>query len=383
MTSEVGLDVSATPANTATGRVHEGSGRERLNRNIHGARGLFSFLLFLFHVANAGLPAPPIPFVNAYQLVGTSLAFGVDLFFVISGIVILGAFRRARSLRAFLIDRATRIFPVLWVTVSLILAMFLLGSNRFSAFSLVEIAGIYGANLLAMPPIAWVPLIHPAAWSLSYEFAFYILVALFGVSTRHVGVRLSFLVVALLSIATFWLHVRASFFLAGVIIGAGWMNRPALLPILRYPFAWMIVFFAAWQTLAVLVGGSIFAAVFARLASDPLLLTLAALSFASALLAMSGIEQGLGWTSHVLRRPVMQWMGTVSYSLYLWQTPIMALVKRGLDATDLWTMAGSLSQPLFFLIALPPTLFVSHLSQRYLEISATNWLRQWRYSARG
>ena len=182
----------------------------------------------------------------------------------------------------------------------------------------------------------------------------------------------------LLGIAVYWFHIRASFFVAGLLIGAGFMSDRRLAPLLRFPFVWMLVFFVAWQSAATLVGGNIHAALPARLAGDPVLLILALVAFSAALLAMSGIEQGKGWISALLRTPLFQWLGTISYSLYLWQTPVMAVVKRLMTEIGLVELAGSLSQPVFFVLALPPVLVVSALSQRYLEVGVTNWLRSHR-----
>ena len=71
----------------------------------------------------------------------------------------------------------------------------------------------------------------------------------------------------------------------------------------------------------------------------------------------------------------MQWLGTVSYSLYLWQAPIMAGMVALLIKTGWAARAGAWGKPELFVAALGPTLLVSWLSHRYLEIGVTNWLR--------
>lgn len=348
--------------------------RGGFNPNIHGARGLFSSAVFVFHVANSGLMTP-VPYPHAYALVTSALAYGVELFFIISGIVILGAFRRAPDAATFIIDRVTRIFPVLWLAVTAMFILNLLGTDRFDTGSPIQTVAVYVGNLFAMPPVVRIPLIHGAAWSLSYEFAFYLLFVLFGLLAgfvrRPIAIALTFLV----AIGVYWIHVRAIFFVPGLIIAAGWMRQPRWEPLVRHPFLWMLVFLVAWQTVAVMVGGNIHAAIFTRLLSEPLLLALAAVAFVSALLCMAGIEQGRGWLSALLRRPVMQWLGTISFSFYLWQTPVMAIVKHAMYASGLADSSGVWAQPLFFVLALPPTLIVSFISQRVVEVGATNWLR--------
>lgn len=348
--------------------------KDRFNPNIHGARGAFALSVFVFHIANSGLNGFTVPFGDLVYEAAMALAFGVDLFFVISGIVILGAFQRARSLPGFLLDRVTRIFPVLWASVLVVYALWILSGRTFGGG--LESAAIVAANLFALPPIVRVPLIHPAAWSLSYEFAFYLLFFAFGLVSLVVRRQIALLVVFALAIAVFWYHVRATYFLVGLAIGSGLLAHRAFRPLIRYPLFWLVVFMAAWQTVAILVGGNIHSAIWSRLASEPVLLLLALVALGAASLAMGGIHEGLGWTSRAFRHPVMQWLGTISFSLYLWQTPVLGVVKRAMSSTGIVTGSGEWAQIVLFLLALPPTLIVSALSQRYLEIGATNWLRR-------
>src|SRR5690606_35968119 len=91
---------------------------KKLNANVHGARGLFAAAVFVFHVVNSGLPTFPWftgSWLETYFF--ESLKFGVELFFGISGYVIVGALARAPSLKAFAWDRVTRIYPVLWASL--------------------------------------------------------------------------------------------------------------------------------------------------------------------------------------------------------------------------------------------------------------------------
>jgi peptidoglycan/LPS O-acetylase OafA/YrhL len=50
---------------------------------------------------------------------------------------------------------------------------------------------------------------------------------------------------------------------------------------------------------------------------------------------------------------------------------VALLIKTGWAA-----YAGEWGKPALFLAALAPTLFVSWLSHRYLELGATNWIRR-------
>ena len=120
-----------------------------LNPNVHGARGLFSLVIFFYHVGNSGLPTFPGSFFVGLQQAGfASLKMGVELFFGISGLVIVGALGRASSFVSFLWDRVTRILPVLWATILVITAMsFLSGERLDQSLSL----RLWLANFLAPP----------------------------------------------------------------------------------------------------------------------------------------------------------------------------------------------------------------------------------------
>ena len=131
----------------------------RINPYVHGARGLFCLMVFVYHVVHSGLPTFDL---FARGLLAEALQtgkFGVEFFFGISGIVILPSLYRASSVVTFILDRYARILPVLWATVFAI-AIFGWLSGKGPSLLLV------GANLLAPPPLIDIIQINPAAWSL-------------------------------------------------------------------------------------------------------------------------------------------------------------------------------------------------------------------------
>ena len=96
---------------------------EHFNPNVHGARGLFAFTIFVFHVVNSGLSTfAPLSTATGFFLTSIS-EYGVELFFCISGYVIAGTRRRARGPMEFLGDRAIRVYPVLWASILVIVAL--------------------------------------------------------------------------------------------------------------------------------------------------------------------------------------------------------------------------------------------------------------------
>lgn len=345
------------------------------NPNVHGARGLFSLLVVLFHVGFSKLPYPSGVNVQVYEFLAFSFAYAVELFFIISGFVIAGAFQRASSIGKFMLDRMTRIYPVLWVTCTVTLLLLLLQGGFLKENSLPEKALIYVGNLLALPPVVQIPLIHPAAWSLSYEFAFYLVFCIYGLGTRFLRRDVVLIGIAALAIFAFTMHIRAIYFIPGLLIAAGSLDRPLINNLSRFPFLFMCIFFGAWQTVALMVGGNIHAAVLGRMIQQPVVVPFAFVAFCAATIAMHGIVRGHGILSMVLRSRVFQFLGTISFSLYLWQTPILAVVKRAITQAGLDTLAGGFAQALFLALALPPILLVSHFSQILLEEKARRYLR--------
>lgn len=349
----------------------------KFNPNVHGARGLFALALFFFHIVNSKLAAPDLPFYRYVEQALMSFEFGVELFFVISGIVIYGAFQRSSSLGQFFFNRATRIWPLLWVTMSVMFLMTLFGTDRMLGEPWSMLAGYFVGNMLALPPMVSMPIFHPAAWSLSYEFAFYGLMILFGLTAKHVPRGVAMAIVALVGVVVYWHHIRAIYFVAGLLIGSGVFHSEsnAIVRLSRYPAVWMVVFLFVWKSVAEMVGGNIHAAIFARLFAEPPLIPLVGLAFFCALVTMVGVAKGYGHLSRLLRTSLFQWLGTISFSLYLWQAPVMAVVKKLMYVTHIVERVGGLAQPVFLLLALPPVLLVSHYSQVWIEGHLTTKLR--------
>lgn len=96
---------------------------------------------------------------------------GVELFFIVSGFVILLT-ALDRNARSFIISRITRLYPAYWtcVTISFI-AILLLGGQRYSA-SLSQ----YLVNLTMLQEFVKVPSIDGVYWTLAIELKFYLLV---------------------------------------------------------------------------------------------------------------------------------------------------------------------------------------------------------------
>jgi peptidoglycan/LPS O-acetylase OafA/YrhL len=342
--------------------------RSEFNPYVQGARGAFCLLLFIFHVANSGLPSFGFLSTGAPNHFLLSLQYGVELFFGISGFVILGAVRRSSGPWKFLRERAIRILPVLWVTIPIVLTLEYLG-HRFGVNNIpvLELFPILLGNLLCLPPVVPIPLLHQAAWSLSFEFTFYLFAAA-SIWLRPYRGWMACLLVLPFSVFLY-MHPRAWFFIPGVLVASGVVAQPFLRHFKRHPALFLALFLGAWWQVIGLDTNQTMAG-WSAASYGYLLIALAA-----ATIAFQGITDGDGWIGVLLASRSMQFMGRISYSLYMWEFITMALVKRVMQTSGLPITLGVWSQAAFLLLALPPTIVVAWISQKWIEQGLCGYLR--------
>ena len=345
--------------------------RRDFNPHIHGARGLFSLMVYFHHVANSGLPTFSYFGADATHLTFIAFQFGVELFFGISGIVIIGALERAPSIRAFAWDRMTRIYPVLWATLLVIILLSVLAGRE-----LIPSWAIF-ANFIQPPPFFLIPQINPAAWSLGYEFFFYALVALGWLWYKKFG---SLLVPVLIGICVTVMLPRAILMLPGIYIALRAREGTALARIARAPGIAFILFMILWTSTSLIQFGTsesllLFGPPYIELTRWLVSVPTMILAGFFGTLSLTGIYLGQGLFSRFLSTPILLWLGTISYSFYLWHPVVMAVAKNFLVATGAAELAGEAAQLVFFVIALPPSLVLAFLSQRWLEKELTAFLR--------
>jgi peptidoglycan/LPS O-acetylase OafA/YrhL len=343
-----------------------------MNRNIYvqGLRGALALSLFFYHVANSGLPTWGGEVYRFFNQIVLSFEFGVELFFGVSGIVIVFAFRKSPTISHFLVDRISRIYPVLWVTVIIIFALSGFDPRHRSDAGPAVLLG----NLLALPPLLPIKLIHPAAWTISYEFLFYLFFVVFGLLLPRLGKKVALTVVLLVGVAFICFHLRATPFLIGMAVAYAAERRWAWLVNFKYAglavLGALLCWYAGTQVIGfyyvrwsdLLVGNGV-ALLFYGLASG--------LTF----MGLAGVYFGQGLFCRVLAGAWFQWLGGLSFSLYMWQAIMMAVIKKAMYISGVVDLVGSASQLLFLLLALPPTLMISRLSQIYLEGHATRYIR--------
>lgn len=348
---------------------------QSFNRPVHGARGLFSAFVFVFHVVNSGLATWPVFTTPPAQFLLRSTEYGVELFFCISGFVIAGTLRRAAGPLAFLEDRAVRIYPALWASlIAIVVAGLVTGMHGFGEVSGAALAWRLPVNMLALPGLLPIDNLHPAAWSLSYEMGFYLACTTLWV-LRERAPRWTMWIAAALCLLALLSFPRAIFFLGGLAIAEGFVRGRVVGRLTRYPLLWLLTFLVAWEGVQALTH-PLHIIKTTMFDWDAPRLALAAVALAAATLAFAGIARGHGGLSALLRTPILQYLGTVSYSFYLWHPIVMSGCKAVLARAGAFEAAGLASQLLFFVVALPPSLLVAHVSQVVLERRAGLWLRR-------
>lgn len=173
---------------------------QRVNE-IDLMRFVAAIMVMFFHYAFRGYAADgysamPYPLLEPLAKYGY---LGVELFFLISGFVILMT-ASSGSIRAFVVSRIVRLYPAFWACCTItFLAILAIGGTRFSAS-----LGQYAFNMTLLSEFTPVPAIDGVYWSLAIEMKFYALVGLL-LLTRQMHRAQLYLVLWLL--ATFALEL--------------------------------------------------------------------------------------------------------------------------------------------------------------------------------
>jgi len=285
---------------------------------------------------------------------------GVDAFFVISGYLITGILmvdieRREFSYSRFLLKRANRLLPALTVMtfVTTVGAWVLFNAAQLSRFgdSLLGVS-TYVSNFIFMlddsyfqQSAATTPLLH--TWSLGVEEQFYILfpllmLALFSLREKWLFPT-ALLLTALSLFAWLWFREYESsswvsdwaFFMLPTRaweLGAGGLLALAIAGGRFERFSSRKREFLAWAGVGLLLMALTVGDRWPDRGMASVLMVLAMLSFIS---FSPGSKVG-----RLLSTPALVGVGLLSYGLYLWHYPLLALVRiyQGVEELDLWMM---------------------------------------------
>jgi len=352
---------------------------------LDGLRGLLAVYVLLGHMA---------PFAELPAWVQNAVSHGgaaVDLFFVLSGLVITQSLQRANGrAKPFLIGRAARIFPVYLVVFALAVALQPLSCSfermpwigpdslarticgtgwpqTWAPEIVAHLTMTHGLLPYWVMPHVWVSFLG-SAWSLSTEWQFYLLALLAGSRNRSLGWIL--LGIALAGVA--WQNVAAE----------DWQFSRAFLPNKGHFFALGVA------SAAVVRGDRAAGRHYAVILGAALVICGTAESFGKMLppLAWTGclliqmqpraaglILPALRLAAGVLQSRLATYLGAISYCLYLVNEPIHKLVGA------LLSQFAAGDARLFTLLWIPAAIGLPILASAglhiYLEAPGLRWGR--------
>lgn len=286
---------------------------------------------------------------------------GVSIFFVISGFVIAHSMLRddigAGYVGRFMLRRSLRLDPPYWAAIALALLGAWVASRAVPdrAFALPS-AGNLLLHITYLVDLARQPLINPVYWTLCIEIQFYFTFVLLmwaaaGVRRRYGAERgLDVVLWPCAAIAALWLTPWAPFHVHGLFLERWYLFLAGVL-------AWRAVHGGAPRQLAAaLVYVALLFGVLGMLAAPvPDLIGLGTVL----LILVCGRT---GWLARCGGGPAMQWLGLISYSLYLTHNTVTGaafrigyrLTGRSVATEALWlalvTVACCVFAWLFYLV---------------------------------
>ena len=280
---------------------------------------------------------------------------GVDLFFVISGFIIIisawDGFGRTEAIAPFALRRLVRIGFLYWLITSIYVA-----TGHYPLDRVV-------ASYLLLPP-------HPihvleVAWTLTLEMMFYGLVAAALILPRALALPAIVAVLAGLTLTSLPAYSNPVIleFVYGIVIAVAYQNG------VRFParasIALTVIALAAFVALNLYVPQLPRAAIWGGPAA--LLLAAAALGPALPLTRLTLFAAAIG---------------DASYALYLIHTPVVRAVSNLARLSGIDFNASPVATALYFILAIAAATGVALLLYRFVEAPMLSYAKRWTMPAR-
>ena len=348
--------------------------------SIQVLRGIAALIVTIFHLKELARKDPP--FNHVLDFFFNNGPAGVNLFFIISGFIMVYITRRSsysvKDISNFLIKRLIRIWPT-YLIITLLYVFLVWGRNFYSQMdsivnSLLFIpltstdAPFYGYSIL------------PVGWSLNYEIYFYLLIAVSMIFLKYRW-TVFFIIIFVTLIAiplyfgSFTLNAENEYnygnrylnlitnpimwnFVYGIIIGRLFLNKRHfnfLSGIFSIPWIfYSALAFSVWQYLSGFFGGA-----------GPLQWGLgSSILFMAFVFYKSKIPQ--------LFPASLIHLGNMSFSIYLLHLPVQRIIERIFNVLHVPIYSTGISA-LFLSVCM--TLILSHLSYKYLEVKLSNFIK--------
>ncbi|MDH0435520.1 acyltransferase [Aeromonas caviae] len=175
-------------------------------RSIHYLRGLAALFVVFYHTRDSlAFPIGPIP--NLGDFLFAQAYLGVDLFFIISGFVIVLSTQKDKSLLSFISKRFFRIYPLY---AFCLISVLMLSQQEYSLNQILRSFLIIHANYSEAAPWFGYSILF-VAWTISYEILFYaIFCAAMSFSHKYRIAISSMFIVATITIINFFCKGTAS-----------------------------------------------------------------------------------------------------------------------------------------------------------------------------
>jgi peptidoglycan/LPS O-acetylase OafA/YrhL len=309
--------------NEQSGRIHE----------FEALRGALAAWVLIGHVFKHSGYTPDA--LRPFPLLADP-GMPVDVFIILSGFVIFSLLDHKRDGYApFIIRRFFRLFP-LFLVVLLVSAMLVVPAlgwreafpwktpflegvialNKASADYLPEQLMVHLTMLHGLVPDALLPASQYAivgqAWSISVEWQFYLSAPLFFYLLRRRPMVLGLVVLGLMGLhSRYWLGEgfalnQGQFFLIGIVSYYLYRNTVVVGPQL-------------------FLGAATFIAILVWIVPRPISLAIWVVALAAAMHVKGG---GMNPFSYVASLAVPQWLGRISYSVYLWHALVIVCLSR-------------------------------------------------------
>ena len=371
------ISIKGRPDTGLSGKKESLSGDDQFITNLTPMRGIAALLVVIFHfeiVLVLFLPREISRFFSKCYLM-------VDLFFIMSGFIIYhvyGEFFKQNiymaSFNKYMRARLARVYPLHIFT--LILTIILVASQHFKWDEFFNLHAI-PTHVLMLQSFGlhsiytW----NVPAWSISAEFAAYIIFPLFA----FVLYRFKIVTPIVISALIIFIYCLLAFKLSKANGTTGLYNLDQ-----TYDYGYLR------GIAGFLAGGMIYQLyikkIFYFLKADTILVILSALLFACLhfgvtdlvfipvfLLLVLSAAYNTGRVKRFLSNRFLQWLGDISYSVYLMQFPLMLLVIGSLPHFGIsWNGPYSLHLP-YWQAAISCILFlavligISALSYHYIE----------------
>jgi exopolysaccharide production protein ExoZ len=329
--------------------------------NLQLLRGIAATMVMFVHLETV------LRYFWGSNPVRASMFAGVDIFFVISGfIMVFVTERRLRRPSSFLLDRVIRIVPIYWfftfVTIAVAAALPGLGAG-------VPPLDLIAKSLLFMPygdPPRFPPILY-VGWSLNAEMVFYLLFSLslaLAPQTRKRWLITAAAVVAILCAGRlappdaglrFYGEPIMLEFILGMAL-AYWRRQVVRVPVLVA--AALTVLGAAAILITPIVFGDV---------STFFLFGVPAAAIVAGLIALEH-------SGHCAPERLAVWAGAISYILYITHPLVISAFNNIQERVAvLRTPAGALVAAL---VAIAAALVFATLANRFLEVPVARWLKR-------